>query len=61
MIKSLKELSHILATTGVSLLASREEQILTTTKNLYASLKVKDEYFHEQQQAETKEPWTTSL
>jgi hypothetical protein len=58
MIKSLKELSQIIAAAGIS--ASQEEQILTAVKNLPSSQEVvKEEEFHEQHQAEAKEPWTT--
>ena len=58
MIKSLKELSQILAVVGIS--ASQEAWILTAFKNIPASREViKEEEFHEQQQEETKESWTT--
>jgi hypothetical protein len=73
MIKSLTELSQILAAVGIS--ASQEEQILTIVKNLSASPKViEEEEFHElhpqedlksfcnhsfQPIGETKESWTT--
>jgi hypothetical protein len=75
MIKSLTELSQILAATGISISASQEEQILTIVKNLSASPEViEEEDFHElhpqedlevsfdhpfQPIEETKESWTT--
>ena len=52
MIKILEELSRILAAAGIS--SSQEEQILTTLKNLSASLKVvKELEFHEEPKAST--------
>jgi hypothetical protein len=52
MIKILEELSRILAAAGIS--SSWEEQILTTVKNLSASLKViKEPEFHEEPKAST--------
>ena len=47
MIRSLEELSQILAVAGIS--SSQEEQILTAIKNLYASSEViKEPEFHEE-------------
>jgi hypothetical protein len=57
MIKSLKELSQILAAAGIS--ASQEEQILIAVKNLHASREViQEEKFDEQYHTEAKEPNT---
>jgi hypothetical protein len=48
MIKSLEELSQILAAVGISISASQEEQILTAVKNLSASPEVIEKQdFHE--------------
>jgi hypothetical protein len=69
MIKSLEELSRILAVAGIS--SSQEEQILTVVKNLSTSLEViKEPEFHEEPKAstdhlcqsmeETQESWTIS-
>jgi hypothetical protein len=52
MIKSLEELSRILAVAGIS--SSQEEQILTAVKNLSTSLKfIKELEFHEEPKAST--------
>lgn len=48
MIKSLEELSQILATNGIS--DSQEEWVLIIDKNLYVSPEVIEEEFYEQQQ-----------
>lgn len=69
MIKSLEELSLILAATSIS--SSQEEQILTAVKKLSAPLEViKEPEFHEEPKAstdnlfqsmeETKHSWTIS-
>ena len=70
IIKSLEELSQILAATGIS--SSQEEQILIAVKNLSASPEViKEPEFHEEPKAstdhlcqsmeETKDSWTISI
>ena len=69
MIKSLEEISEILA--GARISSSQEEQILTVIKNPFASPKViKEPKFHEEPKAstnhlfhsmeETKDSWTIS-